>query len=330
MATRILALLITFYCTCHANTNWHPATYAWSLGFALESDVILSQPEILEGYNPKAAATIKKGDIVWINGEDLATFFHKDFIDVKAPFFLVIGGSDLTFPDDYRRLLDIDSLIDSKKIIHIFAQNNALGQTNTKVSSIPIGMDYHTLLLRPFYFNTTKQSIEEQDQQLKTIPYLLPFENRIPLVVGDFHHKNTSHRRWSEDRKQIAAILRESNVAALTENPMPREQLWVHKIDFRFSASPHGRGLDCHRTWEDLILGCIVIVKTSPLDSLYEDLPVVIVQDWHDVTEENLKIWEDQYRDIIEDGWYRDKLTHAYWMQKIKVMQQYYLHKLLG
>ena len=32
--------------------------------------------------------------------------------------------------------------------------------------------------------------------------------------------------------------------------------------------------------------GCVVIVKTSPLDILYQDLPVVIVQDWKEITEE--------------------------------------------
>lgn len=323
---RLLALLLIFYnFTCSAN-DWRPATYVWSLGFALESDVILSQPQILEGYNRKAVGSIKNGDIVWINGDDLAAFFHKDFSSVNAPFFLIIGGSDLTFPDDYRALLDIDSLIANKKIIHIFAQNNALGQINPKVSSIPIGMDYHTLLLRPSYFNSTKQSIEEQDETLLTIPLLFSFEKKALLVIGDFHHKNTSYKRWSHDRQQIAEILKETNVVTLTEMPMPREDLWALKTRYWFSASPHGRGLDCHRTWEDLILGCIVIVKTSPLDCLYEDLPVVIVQDWDEVTEENLKIWLNQYRDMIESGWYRIKLTHAYWMQKIKVMQQYYLH----
>ena len=36
-------------------------------------------------------------------------------------------------------------------------------------------------------------------------------------------------------------------------------------------------------------LGCIAIVKTSVLDPLYEDLPVWIVQDWKEVTRDNMQ-----------------------------------------
>jgi len=46
-------------------------------------------------------------------------------------------------------------------------------------------------------------------------------------------------------------------------------------------VSPVGHGLDAHRTWEAVSLGCIVLVESSPLDSLYTDneLPVAIMPD---------------------------------------------------
>lgn len=47
----------------------------------------------------------------------------------------------------------------------------------------------------------------------------------------------------------------------------------------RFAWSPHGNGLDCHRTWEILLLGAYPIVKTSSLDELYRDLPVLVVEE---------------------------------------------------
>ena len=40
-----------------------------------------------------------------------------------------------------------------------------------------------------------------------------------------------------------------------------------------------------HRIWEALYLGVIPIVQTSALDELLEDLPVLIVRDFEDVTE---------------------------------------------
>ena len=78
-----------------------------------------------------------------------------------------------------------------------------------------------------------------------------------------------------------------------------------------------GHGMDCHRTWEALILGCIVIVKKSVLDVLYEDLPVLIVDNWSDITKElldttieNFKTKNFNYDKITLE--YFEKNDHAY------------------
>ena len=99
---------------------------------------------------------------------------------------------------------------------------------------------------------------------------------------------------------------------------LPRNQLWRAKGEYAFSISPRGNGLDCHRTWEDLVLGCIVLLKTSSLDPLYEGLPVVIVKNWSEITEENLALWLEEYGDAFTNPSYREKLTRAYWINKIK------------
>ena len=72
------------------------------------------------------------------------------------------------------------------------------------------------------------------------------------------------------------------------------------------------------RTWEDLLLGCIVIVKTSVLDRLYDNLPVVILQDWKEINEPNLKLWHAKFHDAFINPMYRYRLTNEYWIQKIK------------
>ena len=56
------------------------------------------------------------------------------------------------------------------------------------------------------------------------------------------------------------------------EKPVSRLITWNKQKDFAFVICPHGGGLDCHRNWEALCLGCIPIVKTSKIDNLYKDL----------------------------------------------------------
>jgi hypothetical protein len=88
----------------------------------------------------------------------------------------------------------------------------------------------------------------------------------------------------------------------------------MNMIDYAFVVSPHGNGLDCHRTWEALCLGCIPIVKTSGLDPLFEDLPVWIVNSWSDVTEENMKAKINEFR---ERTFRYERLELSYWRDRI-------------
>ena len=55
-----------------------------------------------------------------------------------------------------------------------------------------------------------------------------------------------------------------------------RRDVWAKMAEYGFVVSPVGHGLDAHRTWEALALGCIVLTEASPLDAMYEEnqLPV--------------------------------------------------------
>ena len=81
-----------------------------------------------------------------------------------------------------------------------------------------------------------------------------------------------------------------------------------------FVISPEGAGIDCHRTWEAILLGCVPVVKRNKLASLFNKLPVILVDDWsefnsiHMINEFDriknqkfnfntmfLKYWEDKF-----------------------------------
>ncbi len=74
-----------------------------------------------------------------------------------------------------------------------------------------------------------------------------------------------------------------------------------------------GNGLDCHRTWEALYLGAIPAVKSSDLDPIYEGLPVLIVEDWSDLTEEYL---EKKYEEMSQGEYNLEKLDASYWYRE--------------
>ena len=45
--------------------------------------------------------------------------------------------------------------------------------------------------------------------------------------------------------------------------PLAPASHWLQHAHFAFVASPSGNGLDCHRTWEALLLRSIPIVKVQ-------------------------------------------------------------------
>ena len=73
--------------------------------------------------------------------------------------------------------------------------------------------------------------------------------------------------------------------------------------------------MDCHRTWEALCLGCIPIVKAPNFSKLFENLPVLIVNDWNDVTKELL---DKTIKNFKTKTFNYDKLELKYWVNKFK------------
>lgn len=95
---------------------------------------------------------------------------------------------------------------------------------------------------------------------------------------------------------------------------LPRTETYLNMINYSFVVSPFGHGFDCIRTFEALCLGCIVIMKRSFLDVIYEDLPILIVDEWEDITETLLN---DTLLSYSTKQFNYEKLKMDYWLKII-------------
>jgi len=93
-----------------------------------------------------------------------------------------------------------------------------------------------------------------------------------------------------------------------------RKETYLKQLEYAFVVCPHGNGLDCHRQWEALVLGCIPVVKSSSIDILYDDLPVLIVKEWSDINNELLQSTIDIFKN---KQFNYNKLNLEYWISKI-------------
>ena len=99
---------------------------------------------------------------------------------------------------------------------------------------------------------------------------------------------------------------------------------WIENKDFedyiktletyKFCICPPGRGIDTHRCWEALMVGTIPIVLSSPLNSLYINLPVLVVENLTSITEEYLN---KLYEKLIRKEYSFEKLYVHYWKNEL-------------
>ena len=153
---------------------------------------------------------------------------------------------------------------------------------NPKIIIEPIGISYKDIYTRNL------------DNELESIAKSMPNNSYKPLKVLCNSHK-IQHLNpasgYRNDRGIMMKYLKDKTDIidfCNDKHDFSNESLtraWKKHKDYAFELSPSGNGLDCHRTYEALILKTIPIVRTNTLDSIYldHDLPVVIVKEWNEV-----------------------------------------------
>jgi hypothetical protein len=217
---------------------------------------------------------------------------------ISYKFKLIIQEGDETFPDDLINKECFYNLMNNPNLIKCYSSNcNYIDNYHEKLNLLPIGLNYHH---RSFPY------IQEQELEIiksNTIPF---YERRI-LCYATFQF-NINNRSYSHRKKAIDEI--PSNLIYYEPNRLDRIETWKNQTKYAFVVSPLGNGFDCFRTWEALILGCIVIVEKSPIDNLYIDLPVLIVDNYKDITKELLIETIEKFRLITFNY---EKLYIEYW-----------------
>jgi hypothetical protein len=272
---------------------------------------------------------IKENSIIWADLYYLIEF--NVFNSIKVPFILVTGDCDASVPYNNSKIKNSEhskiafSLLNNKNLIAWYSTN--VDYKHPKLKNIPIGIVKHI----PFY--------DKKHIQWNVIPHTNEvtyfMQNFLPIysIKVNFQNKdkkllfsrmtvknsnNTSHN-FENIRQNVLNIFKINGFKF--EDLNTDLTYWTEYIrelcNYKFCLSLPGKGLDCYRTWEALAVGCIPIVLSNHLNPLYEDLPVLVIDDFSIITPEFL---EKQFEKITQNfnnyNW--QKLTSSFWIQKIK------------
>ncbi len=234
---------------------------------------------------------VREGELVFVDRDMLRSFFSKVHPRISHRYILVThnggyrkGGS---IPGPYYLFLN------DEKIIAWFGSNPTL--KHPKLVGLPLGLE--SSLWKDGNINFYYDAIAKAPQVRKHLLYVnFSLKNDPLLRLPVF---------FSFADKPFCCVANENGFINYLQGIS----------ESKFILCPPSKSGDSFRVWEALILGSIPIVQSSVLDELYAQLPVVIIQEWSEITEEFL---ENKYQEMGKKQFSYQKLFASYWKKRIQ------------
>ncbi len=201
---------------------------------------------------------VKSGSIIFCESDLVLELQAQILNRLNVPITLLLGNSDQNHDNSYSFLKN------NSNVVKIFAQNMI-----TEIDSftpLPIGLE------NVWHANHGDISAYSKLMKLKC--------ERKPRIMWAFAiHTNATVR--SEAALELSGVSVADNFGSISSQE--HRQLLV---SYSFVASPPGNGLDTHRTWEAMYLGCVPIVLRSYMTDYYENLglPIWIVNSYSELS----------------------------------------------
>ena len=199
-----------------------------------------------------------------------------------------------TFNDAHVQAHAAEALLDGTEIRRWFAVQCAT--THPKLTAMPLGVDRRDL--------PTLHRAPRAERDVLLYLNFQPRNDERRALLSDFgRHSWVKTDLW---RTTIAS-------SAVGYGPsMSPAAYYANLGRSRFVLSPPGRGWDCYRTYEAVLMGAIPIVRRQPpLSEVVTELPVLVVDDWSEVTEARLRTFQPP-------AWTLESLRLDFWTERIR------------
>lgn len=227
---------------------------------------------------------IRPGDAVFVVADFFQYFFNEVFPHIKHPIIIVTHNRDDAVPGVYA------SYLDDEKIVAWFSVN--IDCVHPKLHAIPIG-------IANGYWPHGNTAVVKKNAELSADKTILLCASYISQTHASRPHVYNCFRNVSY---------------CYFAGQKPFEQYLQDLRSSKFVLSPRGNGPDCHRTWEALLMGAVPVVPSTTINSVYEGLPVVIVDHWQSLTQE---FFEKTWHEYSQKKYELERLYADYWSDAI-------------
>ena len=239
----------------------------------------------------------KEVSTLFISMYEIRKFMDK-ISEAKRRCVVISHNGDGRVFDKEKREIDISSRRRAKNVSVWYSVN--VVSRGWGVISIPLGLENE----KWFPEQKKRERLALFQKKGRTKARLLYLNHNI--------HNNIPQRGGTNDffSKYDWATVR------VGKNGMNYESYLEDLVSHDFVLCPEGNGPDTHRTWEALYLGTIPVLKKNILHQDWKnDLPIVWVDDWWDISEQFLF---EKKREIEGREYDWKWLKMSYWKEEIQ------------
>ncbi len=193
---------------------------------------------------------------------------------------------------------DMEIVLDKRllpsNLVCWYAQN--LSSASSRTSPIPIGLENS-------HWHPTKRDA------------IINCQAQNERIIKPFSQFNPSTH---ESRSDLVELIKSKVIDvdfSYSVNGAYFDEYVFNLSRYTFCLCPRGNGVDTHRIWEALYMGCIPIVQNHLTHKCLSGLPILFVDDWQEVTQQKLVQFLDEATNIMYN---LEKLSFEYWENLIK------------
>ena len=238
---------------------------------------------------------------------------------VKNDFILITTSHDLTMPLGFAREFNFDwrRVAENNFLRMWFTENRDL--LHGKIKPLTLGLPFPDL---PSWV-TGVNSGTVWDEKFFIKSRSLVRSEKIPKIFGCWypradHISGTCPADNNERQMAYDHFINKNEVFDWHLPGLSRLEFLEKMGEYQFVLCPHGGGLDPNpKCWEALIMKAIPIVKRNSISESLEHLPVLIVDDWPEVTSDRLRVFHEKNIERLHDQRIEYLMSNSYYYSNI-------------